>query len=121
MSHVSSGSAKFSSHHGETISAKKRFSARLRKIRWLIYENIRSRKRCVTRILTRYKKLVKRFLEIFFSKLNPREFSIWKEKLAKTCGDVKAVLEKGKEIKPHVKKPVKDHSNQNINLDDNIY
>jgi hypothetical protein len=91
-----------------TTSAKKRFSARLRKIRWSIYKNIRSRKRNVMRILCRYKKLVNKFLETFSSKLKPREISIWKEKLAKTCGDVQAVLRKGKETKPQCVKKVKE-------------
>ena len=91
-----------------TTSAKKRFSARLRKIRWLIYKNIRSRKRNLTKIPSRYKKLIKKFLETFSSKLQPREISIWKEKLAKTCDDVQAVPRKGKETKPQRVKNVKE-------------
>ena len=90
-----------------TTSAKKRFSARLRKIRWLIYKNIRSRKRNLTKILSRYKKLIKKFHETFF-KLQPREISIWQEKLAKTCGDVQPVPRKGKKTKPQRVKNVKE-------------
>ena len=61
----------------------------------------------MTRILCHYKNLVKQFLETFSSKLKPREFLIWKKKLAKTCDDVQAVLRKGKNTKPQLVKKVK--------------
>ena len=63
----------------------------------------------MTGILCRYKKLVNRFLETFSSTLKPREISIWKEKLTRTCDDVQAVPRKGKETKPQRVKNVKEN------------
>ena len=73
----------------KTITTKRRFSARLRKIRWVIYNTTPSKRNKITRTLKHYKKLVKQFLDEFSSKLKPKEISIWKDKVAKTVEDVK--------------------------------
>ena len=85
----------------KTTAAKRRFSARLRKIRWVIYNMTPSKRKKLTRTLKRYKKLVKQFLDEFSSKLKPKEISIWKEKVDKTVEDVQMVLEneKGKKCR----------------------
>ena len=49
----------------KTTAAKKRVSARLRKMRWLIYKFIPSQMRRARKILRRYKKLVNKFLNEF--------------------------------------------------------
>ena len=51
------------------------------------------------KILRRYKKLVNKFLNEFSSKLKPKEFPIWKEKVAKTVEDVQVVLKNEKVTK----------------------
>ena len=77
-------------------TTKRRFSARLRKMRWAIYNTNPSRRRKLTRILKHYKKLVKQFLEEFSSEFKPKEISIWNEKVVKTVEDVQVVLKNRK-------------------------
>ena len=76
----------------KTTAAKKRFSARLRRMRWLIYQNIHSKTRKAKKIVDKYKKLVNQFLNKFSLKLKPKEIPIWREKVAKTMEDVQLVL-----------------------------
>ena len=64
----------------KTTTTKRRFSARLRKRKWVIYNTTPSKRRKLTRTLKWYKKLVKQFLDEFSSKLKPKEISIWKKK-----------------------------------------
>ena len=44
-----------------SLAAKEKFTARLRKARWLIYRNMNSRKRDVFRRINRYKKPVENY------------------------------------------------------------
>ena len=79
-------------------AAKKRFEARLRKIRWRIYQKIRFKKKRLKRSLDHYKKQVKFFLRQFSLKLKPKETSIWSEKLTKTYNDVLNFLEDARKV-----------------------
>ena len=72
-----------------SIKFKKKFSAKLRKIRWLIYEKHQKEKN-VNRLLDHYKKMVGEFLLKFSVSLKPHEKDIWKEKVKKTALDVKS-------------------------------
>jgi hypothetical protein len=71
----------------------RRSTARLRKVRWTIYKQIRFNDEAVWRSLGYYKSLVMRFLRRFSAKLKPREPRIWKEKLSKTVQDVTKLLQ----------------------------
>ena len=69
----SSGQA---ANKNSSTAAFKRSSARLRRVRWIIYEKIRSKKSDVNKTLSYYKKLVNKFLTRFSMKLKLNEFSI---------------------------------------------
>ena len=71
-----------------TSSAKKRFEAKLRRVRWRIYQKVQFRKKRLKRHLKYYESQVKLFLNMFSTKLKPKETPIWTEKLAKTLRDV---------------------------------
>ena len=64
-----------------TTAAMKRSAAKLRKVRWDIYQKIKSNTRNVSRSLGFYKFLIKKFLQRFSAKLKQKENLIWKEKL----------------------------------------
>ena len=64
--------------------SQKRFAARLRKLRWEIYHEEKSK---VNILLEKYKTLVGEFLEKFKMKLKSHEVGIWKEKLNQTIMD----------------------------------
>ena len=70
-------------------AAKKRFEAKLRRIRWRIYQKIQFRKKRLKRHLKHYENEVNQFLNKFSTKLKPKETFIWTEKLATTSRDVK--------------------------------
>ena len=76
----------------------RRFQAKLRKIRWRIYQKIRLKKKRLKRTFDYYKKEVNIFLKQFSSKLKPKETSIWSEKLTKTSNDVLAFLNDAKKV-----------------------
>ena len=86
---------RFSSSSGISPE-KKRFEAKLRKIRWRIYQKIQNRKKRLKRHLRYYETQVKLFLNKFSMKLKPKETSIWTEKLAKTSKDVHTSLSDAK-------------------------
>ena len=80
---------------GETVSSSlsfRRRAARLRKVRWSIYQNIRLGDQDVRSLLGYYRSLSKRFLVRFSGKLKPREVEIWNEKIKKTVKDVTQFL-----------------------------
>jgi len=64
--------------------SQKRFASRLRKLRWEIYHEEKSK---VKILLEKYKTLVGEFLEKFKMKLKSHEVGIWKEKLNQTIMD----------------------------------
>ena len=73
-----------------STAAKKKFAAKLRKVRWRIYRDIDLKKGNVIKSLKYYKRQVRLFLKCFSKKLKPEEPSIWKEKVYKTSDDVHA-------------------------------
>ena len=73
-----------------STAAKKRFAAKLRKIRWKIYRDIDLKRGNIVKTLKYYKRQVRLFLRDFSKKLKPTEPSIWKEKVSKTSDDVHA-------------------------------
>ena len=75
---------------------KKRFAAKLRKIRWRIYRDIDLKRGNIVKTLKYYQKQVRLFLKDFSKKLKPEEPSIWMEKIAKTSDDVHAFKRKEK-------------------------
>ena len=77
-----------------TTAAMKRSAAKLRKVRWDIYQKIKSNTRNVSRSLGFYKFLIKKFLQRFSAKLKQKEHIIWQEKLARTSKDVEEFLTK---------------------------
>ena len=79
-------------------AAKKRFEAKLRRIRWRIYEMIRFKKKRIKRIFYHYSKQVNLYLKQFSSKLKPKEPYIWSEKLTKTSDDVFTYLKDSKNV-----------------------
>ena len=81
-----------------TSAAKKRFEAKLRRIRWRIYEKIRFKKKRIKRIFYHYSKQVNFYLKQFSSNLKPKEPSIWSEKLTKTSNDVFTYLKDAKNV-----------------------
>ena len=83
---------------------KKRFAARLRKIRWRIYLKIRLKKRRLKQTFDYYQKQVERFLKDFSTELQPKETSIWSGKLTKTSADVHTFI---RNVKNVTKKDVK--------------
>ena len=64
--------------------SQKRFAARLRKLRWEIYHEEKSK---VNILLEKYKTLIGEFLKKFKMKLKSHEVGIWKEKLNQTIMD----------------------------------
>ena len=64
--------------------SQKRFAARLRKLRWEIYHEEKSK---VDILLEKYKTLIGEFLKKFKMKLKSHEVGIWKEKLNQTIID----------------------------------
>ena len=81
-----------------TSAAKKRFEAKLRRIRWRIYQKIHFKKNRLKRIFDHYSKQVNFYLKQFSSKLKPKETSIWSEKLTKTSNDVHTYLKDVKNV-----------------------
>ena len=81
-----------------TSAAKKRFEAKLRRIRWRVYQMIRFKKKRLKRIIDHYSKQVNFYLKQFSSKLKPKETSIWSEKLTKTSNDVFTYLKDAKNV-----------------------
>ena len=73
-----------------STAAKKRFTAKLRKIRWRIYRDIDLKRGNIVKSLKYYRRQVRLFLKNFSKKLKPKEPSIWKEKVSKTSDDVHA-------------------------------
>ena len=68
------------------LKSKKRFAARLRKLRWSIYHA--ENRTDVHGLLNKYKKLVGEFLGKFELRLKSHEVGIWKKKLSQTVKDV---------------------------------
>ena len=85
--------AKSCSEKVPSSKSKKRLSAKLRKVRWLIYER-HQREIKVDGLLDHYKKMVGKFLATFSGRLKPYEKDIWIEKIKKTALDVKSPLNK---------------------------
>ena len=81
-----------------STAAVKRFAAKLRRIRWRIYQTIQLRKRRVKKTLDYYKNQVDKFLSEFSSKLKPKEVFIWTNKVAKTSTDVLVFLSKAQRV-----------------------
>ena len=75
-----------------STAAKKKFSAKLRKVRWRIYRDIdlKRGRGNIVKTLKYYQRQVRLFLKDFSNKLKPEEPSIWKEKVSKTSDDVHA-------------------------------
>jgi len=65
---------------------KRRFAAKLRKLRWHIYQRIKLKKKRVQRLFNYYKKKVDLYL--LSSNLKAFEVGIWKQKLSTTQNDV---------------------------------
>ena len=76
---------------------KRRFAAKLRKLRWHIYQRIKFKKRRVQRLFDYYKKQVELYL--LSSNLKAFEVGIWKRKLSTTQNDVKKYLHDEKKTK----------------------
>ena len=76
---------------------KRRFAGKLRKLRWLIYQKMKHKKKRLKRIFDYYKKQVNLFLMQFSSFLKPFEVVIWKKKVTTTCSDVCKYLHDEKE------------------------
>ena len=77
-----------------STAAVKRFAAKLRKIRWRIYQKIQHRKRRIKKTFNYYKNQVDKFLSQFSLKLKPKEVFIWTKKVAKTSTNILAFLSK---------------------------
>ena len=77
-----------------STASRKRNAAKLRNVRWNIYQKIKSRKLDVSKTLGYYKFLVKKFLQRFSAKLKQKELVIWQQKLARTSKDVEEFLTK---------------------------
>ena len=73
-------------------SKKRRFAGKLRKLRWLIYQKMKHKKKRLKRIFDYYKKQVDLFLMLFSSNLKPFEVVIWKQKVTTTWNDVSKYL-----------------------------
>lgn len=73
-------------------SKKRRFAGKLRKLRWLIYQKMKHKKKGLKRIFDYYKKQVNLFLMQFSSNLKPFEVVIWKQKVTTTWSDVSKYL-----------------------------
>ena len=81
-----------------TSAAKKRFEAKLRRIRWRIYQKIHFKRKRLKRIFDYYSKQVSFYLKQFSLKLKPKETSIWSEKLTKTSNDVLTYLKDAQNV-----------------------
>ena len=75
-----------------TGTKKRRFAGKLRKLRWVIYQRIKFKKKRLKRIFDYYKKQVNLFLAQFSSNLKPFEVVIWKQKVTTTWNDVSKYL-----------------------------
>ena len=84
-----------------STAAKKKFAAKLRKIRWRIYRDIDLNRGNIIKSLKYYQKQVQLFLKDFSKKLKPEEPSIWMEKISKTSDDVHA-FKRNKKMKAQV-------------------
>ena len=84
-----------------STAAKKKFAAKLRKIRWRIYRDIDLNRGNIIKSLKYYQKQVQLFLKDFSKKLKPEEPSIWMEKITKTSDDVHA-FKRNKKMKAQV-------------------
>ena len=73
-------------------SKKRRFAGKLRKLRWLIYQKMKHKKKGLKRIFDYYKKQVNLFLMQFSSNLKPFEVVIWKQKVSTTWSDISKYL-----------------------------
>ena len=71
---------------------KRRFAGKLRKLRWVIYQRIKFKKKRLKRLFEYYKKQVDLFLTQFSSNLKPYEVVIWKQKVTTTWNDVSKYL-----------------------------
>ena len=79
-------------------ASKKRFAAKLRKIRWRIYRDIDLKRGNIVKTLKYYKRQVRLFLKNFAKKLKSEEPSIWNEKVSKTSDDVYASKRNKKKV-----------------------
>jgi len=74
---------------------KRRTEAKLRKLRWIIYQKIRfRRKKRLRRLVNYYEKQIEIYLMQFSAKLKNFEIDIWKKKFIKTKNDVFDFLNK---------------------------
>ena len=74
---------------------KRRIEAKLRKLRWIVYQKIRfRRKKRIRRLFIYYEKQVEMYLMQFSTKLKIFEIDIWKKKLMKTKDDIFDFLNK---------------------------
>ena len=71
---------------------KRRFAGKLRKLRWVIYQRIKFKKKRLKRLFEYYKKQVNLFLTQFSSNLKPFEVVIWKQKVTTTWNDASKYL-----------------------------
>ena len=96
----------------KTVSAgtkKRRFAGKLRKLRWVIYQRIKFKKKRLKRLFEYYKKQVNLFLTQFSSNLKPFEVVIWKQKVTTTWNDVsKYLCDQKKATATAVDMPVKN-------------
>ena len=81
-----------------STAAKKRFAAKLRKIRWRIYRDIDLTRVNIVKSLKYYKRQVRLFLKDFANNLKPEEPSIWNAKVSKTSDDVYASKRNKKKV-----------------------
>ena len=65
---------------------------KLRKLRWVIYQRMKFKKKRLKRLFEYYKKQVDLFLTQFSSNLKPYEVVIWKQKVTTTWNDVSKYL-----------------------------
>ena len=65
-------------------SKKRRLAGKLRKLRWIIYQKMKFKKKRLNWIFNYYKKQVDLFLIQFSSNLKPFEVVIWKQKVMTT-------------------------------------
>ena len=71
---------------------KRRFAGKLRKLRWVIYQRIKFKKKRLKRLFEYFKKQVDLFLTQFSSNLKPFEVVIWKQKVTTNWNDVSKYL-----------------------------
>ena len=66
-----------------STASKKKFAAKLRKVRWRIYRDIDLRRENIIKSLKYYKRQVRLFLKCFSKNLKPEEPSIFNKKFPK--------------------------------------